>query len=263
MRHQIRPPAVAGKFYPGDSELLRAEVREFVGNGQGGSVLPKALIAPHAGYVYSGPIAGSAYASLGGGRADGIRRVVMLGPAHFVAVRGIAVPLAEAFATPLGQVAVDGAAVADLLREALVVADDRPHRDEHSLEVHLPFLQTVLRDFTIVPLVVGQARAAQVEAVVDRLWGGPETLILISTDLSHYLPYAQAAMLDRRTADAIETLDPDAIGPDQACGRLAVQGALAAARRRGLRAVTLDLRNSGDTAGPRDQVVGYGAFTIA
>ena len=158
---------------------------------------------------------------------------------------------------------IDRDAVEGLVQEGLAVYDDRAHRDEHSLEVHLPFLQGILGDFSVIPLVVGQAEPVRVEAVLDRLWGGPETLILISTDLSHYLPYDRAAELDRRTADAIEALDPDAIGPDQACGRPAVQGALAAARRRGLRAATLDLRNSGDTAGTREQVVGYGAFAMA
>lgn len=221
---------------------------------------PKVLVAPHAGLVYSGPIAGSAYAQL---EAAEVRQVVILGPAHYVAIRGLAAPTAGAFATPVGEVPVDQDTIEELVQAGLVVRDDRPHREEHALEVQLPFLLSVLERFSIIPLVVGRATPRDIEAVLDRVWGGEETLIVISTDLSHYLAYSEATTLDRRTADAVEALNPEAIGSDQACGRLPLQAALAASRRRGLHAVTLDLRNSGDTAGPRDRVVGYGAFALA
>jgi hypothetical protein len=258
---EIRPPAVAGTFYPEDAEELRAMVMDFLREAKAAGRTPKALIAPHAGYVYSGPIAGSAYAQVAAAR-EVITRVVLLGPSHRVAFTGIATSSAKHFATPLGQAPVD----AELLKAALEAPEvrvlDVAHAQEHGLEVHLPFLQQVLGKFSILPLVVGEAAPEQVRAVIERVWGGPETLIVISSDLSHYMDYTTARRMDQATSRAIEALRPQDIGFDQACGRLPIQGLLLAAREHGLKAKTIDLRSSGDTAGPRDQVVGYGAYVF-
>ena len=193
---------------------------------------PKAVIAPHAGYVYSGPVAGHAFAALGDGVAA-IRRAVVVGPAHFVPFRGIAVPSADAFRTPLGDVPLDRAAIEGLRDLAQARVADAPHEPEHALEVELPFLQAVLGDFALVPLLVGEATAGEVAQVLDRLWGGPDTLIVISSDLSHYEPYGRAREHDAATAAAIERLDAASLGPRDACGWLSVGGLLVAAGRRG------------------------------
>ncbi len=222
---------------------------------------PKALIAPHAGYVYSGPVAASAFRRAALLR-DRVRRVVLLGPSHFVPFEGLATSGAAAFATPLGRVEVDAGAES-LLDLPFVVELARAHQREHSLEVELPFLQEVLDSFRIVPLVVGEAAAEEVGGALELLWGGDETLVVVSSDLSHYLDYDAATRVDAATGRAIEELRWDAIEPDHACGWAAIRGLLWAARRRGLVATTLDLRNSGDTAGPRDAVVGYGAWALA
>lgn len=259
---RIRPPAVAGRFYPERPGDLAGAVQGFLRDAvpaAGGAL--KALIAPHAGYVYSGPIAGTAYAALASRRGT-IERVVLLGPAHRVALRGLAAPEAEAFATPLGEVRLDPEALERVLALPQVVVLDAAHALEHSLEVQLPFLQQLLDDFALVPLVVGDATPAEVAEVLDLLWGGDETLVVVSTDLSHYHDYATARRMDAETSRAIEALDPELIGYDHACGRIPVQGLLLAARRRGLRARALDVRSSGDTAGPRDAVVGYGAYVV-
>lgn len=259
--HTVRPPVVAGLFYPADSEELRALVNDLLRRAPYAGAPPKALIAPHAGYVYSGPVAASAYARLRPLRKQ-LTRVVLLGPAHRVAFRGLAASSADAFRTPLGDIPLDTAATASLARLPQVRTRDDAHALEHSLEVQLPFLQTVLDRFTLVPLVVGDAGYAEVTEVLDVLWGGSETLIVISSDLSHYHDYATAQRMDRATSAAIEDLAPERIDYEDACGRTPVGGLLQAARARGLRAQTVDLRNSGDTAGPRDQVVGYGAYVI-
>lgn len=260
---RIRRPAVAGRFYPEGARALAAAVQGFLRDaGSPDEEAPKALIAPHAGYVYSGPVAGSAYAHLSAVRGR-IERVVLLGPAHRVAVRGLAAPDADAFATPLGEVRLDAEAIQRALALPQVTVLDAAHALEHSLEVQLPFLQERLGDFSLVPLVVGDATPEEVEAVIELLWGGPETLVVVSSDLSHYHDYASARRMDAGTTRAIEALDPDAIGFDDACGRLPVQGLLRAARRHGLRARAVDVRSSGDTAGPRDSVVGYGAYVLA
>ena len=262
MMSTIRAPAVAGMFYPEDPEELRDMVRGFLREAPADGPPPKAIIAPHAGYVYSGPIAASAYARVAAGR-DRIRRVVLLGPAHRVGFRGLAASQADAFATPLGVVPVDTATVARLVADFPQVRYlDEAHALEHSLEVHLPFLQEVLDEFTLVPLVVGEAGADEVDEVLEALWDGPETLIVISSDLSHYHDYETARRLDARTSRAIEALRPQDIYYENACGRNPVNGLLKAAREHGLRVNTVDLRNSGDTAGPRDQVVGYGAYVF-
>lgn len=259
---QVRAPAVAGMFYPDRARDLTAILSDVLAEAAKKAEpgpAPKAIIAPHAGYVYSGPIAAAAYARLQP-LADTISRVVLIGPSHRVPLRGLAVPSVEAFETPLGRIELDRAAIADLLQLPQVREWDAPHAEEHSLEVHLPFLQQILRRFSFVPLVAGDASPEDIAEVLERLWGGPETLIVVSSDLSHYLDYATARRLDEATCRAIERLDASAIGYDQACGRVPVAGLLTLARRRHLRATTLDLRNSGDTAGDRRRVVGYGAW---
>jgi hypothetical protein len=243
--------------------LLRASVRGYLREAKHDpAASPKALIAPHAGYVYSGPIAASAYALLAPVR-ERIERVVLLGPAHRVFVRGLAAPDATAFATPLGDVPIDRAALERLAGLPQVSLRPDAHAPEHSLEVHLPFLQVVLDEFSLVPLVVGDASGEEVAEVLEALWGGPETLIVVSSDLSHYESYATARRMDAATTRAIEALRPEDLQRDDACGRVPIQGLLRAARSHGLNPRTLDVRNSGDTAGPRDAVVGYGAWAFA
>lgn len=261
---RVREPAVAGRFYPGARDELEAAVAGYLegAHAPADAPAPKAVVAPHAGYVYSGPVAASAYARLAD-RRDAITRVVLLGPAHRVFVEGLATPAAEAFATPLGVVPLDREALDRVLTLPQVVELDTAHALEHSLEVHLPFLQKLLGAFELVPLVVGDAAPEAVAEVLEQLWGGPETLIVVSTDLSHYESYATAQRLDAATSRAIEALDPAAIGTEQACGRIPLQGLLLVARQHGLAATAVDVRNSGDTAGPRDSVVGYGAYVLA
>ena len=262
----IRPPAVAGAFYPGDPARLRDDLATCLAvppaptpeSAQTG--LLKAVIVPHAGYVYSGGTAGKAYALLAP-LSDRIRRVVLLGPCHRVAVRGLAAPTVQAFATPLGSIPLDCAALDALADLPQVVASDAAHAQEHSLEVQLPFLQTVLGSFELVPLAVGQTGAAEVAQVLDRLWGGPETLIVISSDLSHFHTYREAQRIDQGTADHILALE-QLTSFEQACGALPINGLIAVARRRGLRIERVAQCNSGDTAGDKSRVVGYASFAL-
>jgi hypothetical protein len=259
---KVRPAAVAGRFYPSDPVELRALITDLLAQVPPVTgPAPKALIAPHAGYAYSGPIAASAYAQLVPAR-DQIKRIVLFGPSHYVAFDGLATTSAEAFATPLGIVPVDVEAVREVRLLPQVRELDEAHAREHSLEVQLPFLQCVLGGFTLVPLAVGEATPEEISEVFDTLWDGPETRFVVSSDLSHYYDFQTARRLDRATAKAIEALKPAAIGEERACGRLPIRGLLQAARRHGLRARSIDLRSSGDTAGPRDKVVGYGAFVF-
>lgn len=258
----IRPPAVAGAFYPGAASVLARDVLRLLNDAApAAGRRAKAIIAPHAGYIYSGPTAASVYAPLLALR-DTIRRVILLGPTHRVAVAGLALPSTRAFATPLGVVPIDAAAVAAIEHLPQVVVSDAAHALEHSLEVQLPFLQTVLEHFTLLPLAVGDASAKQVAEVLELVWGGNETLIVISSDLSHYLPYPLACRTDAATARRIVALEPH-IDHQQACGATPVNGLLLAAQRHGLHARLVDLRNSGDTAGDKSRVVGYGAFTFS
>jgi AmmeMemoRadiSam system protein B len=260
---RIRRPAVAGSFYPAEPEELERCVRAFLRDASApAEAAPKALIAPHAGYVYSGPVAASAYARVAARREE-IERVVLLGPAHRVAVAGLAAPEADFFATPVGAVPIDRAALAALRALPQLSFSDAAHASEHSLEVQLPFLQALLGSFALVPLVVGDASPEEVAEVLGLLWGGPETLVVVSSDLSHYHDYTTARHMDADTTRAIEALDGGAIAWEQACGRIPIQGLLLAARQRGLRARAVDVRSSGDTAGPRDRVVGYGAYVFA
>lgn len=256
-----RPAAVAGLFYPRDRASLAQEVAQLMGNAHPrAGAAPKALIAPHAGYVYSGPIAANAYALLAPGR-EVITRVVLLGPTHRVPVRGLALPAAARFMTPLGAVEIDQSAVERLHALPQIVVSDEAHALEHSLEVHIPFLQSMLNDFKLVPLAVGNATVEEVASVLEALWGGPETLILVSSDLSHYLPYRDAVRVDRATCAAILDLETD-LDHEQACGATPVCGLTLAAQRKGLRPELLDVRNSGDTAGNKSRVVGYAAFAF-
>ena len=258
--HAVRSPAVAGLFYPRDPRALRAQIQGFLADVTTPLPPPKALIAPHAGYVYSGAVAASAYATIQALRQQ-TTRVILLGPAHRVFVRGFGASSAAFFETPLGQVHVDQSVIQSLVTDLpFVDYVDDAHSEEHSLEVQIPFLQETLDAFTLVPLVAGDASTEQVEAVLERLWGGPETLIVISSDLSHYHDYTTAKRIDRATTQAIERLEPAQITDVRACGRVPVRGLLTIAKRYGLSVHTVDVRNSGDTAGPRDRVVGYGAY---
>lgn len=257
---QTRPAAVAGRFYPSSAHALDRMVDAFLSEAQlGRSAKPKAIIAPHAGYIFSGPIAGSAFRPWVD-EADAIKRIVLIGPSHYVYFEGLALPNHTQFATPFGDVPVDGEAVKKLRELPQVQVFDPAHAQEHALEVELPFLQRTLNDFRIVPLVVGEASDEEICEVLDLLWGGPETRIVVSSDLSHFHGYEAARRLDRTTADHIEAGHRDPLTGNHACGYRAVRGFLKAAKAKELAAETVDLRNSGDTAGPSDRVVGYGAF---
>jgi len=260
--NKIRPPAVAGQFYPADTLQLQSLLDEMFQSARTSHLgHVKALIAPHAGLIYSGPVAASAYQTIAN-QADQIRRVVLLGPSHRVGFHGIANPTANEFETPMGLVHIDQTAIQKISALPQVMPLDQAHAAEHSLEVQLPFLQALLDEFLLVPLVVGDCPPKQVAEVLEMLWGGDETLIVVSSDLSHYNPYEIARAQDEHTSQAIVQLQPEAIGYEDACGRNPVNGLLMAARQHGLQPHLVDLRNSGDTAGPRDRVVGYGAYAF-
>ena len=260
----VRPPAVAGTFYPADASALRDAMRDaFAGAVRPAldAPVPRAIVVPHAGFMYSGPIAAGAYLRIQPGRGA-ITRVVLLGPSHRVPLRGLALSSADAWSTPLGLVPLDVGAREALLELPHVTIDDRPHAPEHSLEVQLPFLQTVLADFQLLPLVVGNAGPDEVAAVIEAQWHVDGTLIVISTDLSHYHAYDDAVRLDARTVAAIAARRPGDIDDQDACGARPLRGLLTAANRHDAHIELLDVRNSGDTAGNRDRVVGYGAFAV-
>lgn len=259
----VRPAAVAGMFYPADRGALAQEITAMLEEAREqelGPGFPKAVIVPHAGYIYSGPVAANAYVLLRPARGV-VKRVVLLGPCHRVPVRGLALPDAEAFETPLGRVPVDAEAVAAVRGLPQVSEYRATHAQEHSLEVQLPFLQEVLGEFAVVPFVVGAAGAGEVAEVIEKLWGGPETLIVVSSDLSHYHPYDEARAMDDETARTILAGRTD-LDHEQACGATPIAGFLAASARRDLKPELLDLRNSGDTAGDRSRVVGYASFAL-
>jgi AmmeMemoRadiSam system protein B len=258
-----RQPAVAGSFYPASPAELRALVERLLAAPREPRppLAPKALIAPHAGYIYSGPIAASAYATLAP-LAARIRRVVLLGPSHFVPFRGLAWPGVEAFRTPLGTVELDAQAFEAVRDQPGVITLAEAHAREHSLEVQLPFLQVALGEFRLVPLAVGYADPTSVAGVLDALWGGPETLVVVSSDLSHYRSYEAAAVIDAETARAIEQLDERPLDGEHACGCHPIAGLLHLARKKKLRVAPLDRRSSGDTAGDKRRVVGYGSWAF-
>src|SRR5262245_36883870 len=259
----VRPSAVAGQFYPGNADRLRKQVCDLLANiAMPIKNIPEALIAPHAGYVYSGASAAAAFATLRNG-AQKITRVVLIGPAHYVDVRGIAAPTVDAFETPLGRVPVDKSALNAIADLPFVIQDDTAHAHEHALEVELPFLQVLLASFRVVPLLVGDVTPEEIAQVLSQLWDRPGTLIVVSSDLSHYHDYETARRLDAATAASIEHGDWANLDPHQACGSRAVAGLLLESGRRGLNIRRLSLCNSGDTAGSRDRVVGYGAWMFA
>jgi MEMO1 family protein len=257
----VRLPAVAGTFYPGDPATLRRTTGGLLAAArEAAAPSPCAIIAPHAGYLYSGPVAAEAFTAvklLGGT----VRRAVVIGPAHYVSFRGIAAPSAASFATPLGEMPVEEQGVEAVAGLPQIVIDDTPHAPEHALEVELPFLQTIFGALPIIPLVVGRASADEVAEVLAQQWDD-NTLLVVSSDLSHYYDYATAKRIDAETAAAIESLDDRSIGANEACGHLAIRGLIIEARCRGLTVHRLDLRNSGDTAGDRRSVVGYGAWAF-
>lgn len=260
-----RPPAVAGMFYPGKPAALREMVNTLLAAATSPAIAqpksqPKALIVPHAGYIYSGPTAARAYAELKPWRTA-IRRVILLGPTHRVAVNGLALPETQAFATPLGNIPLDHEAIERISTLPQIVFSDLAHAQEHSLEVHLPFLQCLLDDFVLVPLAVGHASPEDVADVLENLWGGPETLIVISSDLSHFLSYAQANQVDRNTCEHILQGNTH-IRPEQACGAYPINGLLLAAKRHELLPQLIQYCNSGDTAGDKQRVVGYAGFAF-
>ncbi len=256
-----RKPAVAGSFYPANPKALKDMLDGFLAPFGNGGKAPKALIAPHAGYIYSGSVAASAYARLKSVR-DSISRVVLIGPSHRVAFQGLAVSGADSFSTPLGDIMIDKQAIEPLLNLPFVGYLEQAHTQEHSLEVHLPFLQHTLSNFKLIPIVAGDASPDQVSQVIDKLWDDNETLIVISSDLSHYHDYLSAQRLDRHTSDLIEQLRYQEITSEFACGKVPVTGLLKLLREKALRIKTIDLRNSGDTAGDKQRVVGYGAYVV-
>ncbi len=257
----LRSPAVAGTFYPAEPDTLARVVRACLDGAQTEPVAAKAIVAPHAGYVYSGPIAGTSFRSVAH-LADRVKRVVLLGPSHRMAFAGMAVSSATGFLTPLGVVAIDTAAVQRIVALPAVRVFDAPYNGEHALEVELPFIQTLFPRASVVPLLLGDVSAEAVERVLEEVWGGPETLIVISSDLSHFHGYEAACALDLSTSQSIEIAEPAKIDGNGACGYRALAGLLRRAGKLDLRATTRDLRNSGDTAGGRDNVVGYGAYTF-
>lgn len=260
--HAIRQPAVAGVFYPDNKQMLANGIDVLLHTATSAidHATPKAIIVPHAGYIYSGQTAARAYARLALGRKL-IKRVVLLGPVHHVPVRGLALPCVDAFATPLGTVELDQNAIASLAGLSQVELSSAAHDHEHSLEVQLPFLQMVLNDFKLVPLAVGNATSVEVAEVLDALWGGPETVIVVSSDLSHYLPYGMAQAADQETVQHILGMK-GALTHSQACGATPVNGFILAARRHHLKPELLELCNSGDTAGDKNRVVGYASFAF-
>jgi len=261
---KIRPAAVAGAFYPGDAESLSQMVAGFVSVDANRTKIPvpKAVIVPHAGYMYSGELAARALSRFTAAK-DPITRIVLLGPCHRVPVRGLAAPLADFFSTPLGNVKIDRDAIDAVTSLPFVTVDDKAHAEEHSLEVQLPILQELLTDFMLVPLAVGDATIGQVAQVLETLWKGDETRIVISSDLSHFLTQDQAQHLDEKTALSIERLDWQSIEHEQACGRIPISGLLTIAKQRNLSCERIALLTSADTAGTPDQVVGYGAWAFS
>ena len=258
-----RHPAVAGLFYSDNAQQLRNDVHYYLSKSTTDqAIAPKAMIVPHAGYIYSAQAAAEGYQLLTP-YADTIQRVVLLGPSHRVGFYGLALPTHSSFSTPLGDINVDKKTADQLVESGLAIYFDEAHQLEHSLEVQLPFLQCVLHEFEIVPIVVGGSDAETVSKAIDTVWGGSETLIIVSSDLSHYHPYQQAQAMDQKTALAIEQFDDQNIHHDQACGATPVRGLLISAKRHGLHIQRIALCNSGDTAGEKDRVVGYGTFAFS
>ena len=257
----IRPTAVAGSFYPKQASELNTLLDKYLSLETVKIASPKAIIAPHAGYIYSGETAASIYSNIEQIK-DKVRRVVLLGPTHRVYVKGIALPSNTHFASPLGNVSIDTQSLNKISKHSFVDYIDEAHAQEHSLEVHIPFLQKVLNNFVLLPILVGEASPGQVAIILNELWGGEETLIVISSDLSHFLDYETAAKTDNKTTQLIENFDYEHIGSKQACGCMPMRGLLKLAQEKNMSIQTVDVRNSGDTAGTKDRVVGYGAYAL-
>lgn len=267
----VRQPAVAGLFYPSLAKELTIDIKRYLDDAKNSmpdairQLRPKAIIVPHAGYVYSGAIAAKAFATLLH-QSETITRVILMGPAHRVRFRGLAISDVQYFRTPLGDIAIDSPSIRQLLSTPQVQVMDAAHWLEHCLEVQLPFLQTVLKDFSLVPIVIGNATVAETCQLLDILWGGPETLIVISSDLSHYHDYSSAQYIDRSTCEAIEHFELDRINAKQACGCIGVKSLLSAAKKRSMSVHTLGLANSGDIAdssvNDQQRVVGYGSWAL-
>lgn len=258
-----RKTAVAGTFYPAEPEQLKLQLAHYINDAECSKKVPKAIIAPHAGYIYSGEVAGTVYARLHAVK-DVVTQVVLMGPSHRVGFQGLAVSSADQFATPLGNISVDAAAIEKISAFPFIQVLDQAHQLEHSLEVHLPFLQSVLSDFSIVPVVAGDASADQVCQLLEQFWGQQNTLIVISSDLSHFHDYETAQKMDEATTAYIERLQYEKLTSEMACGYVPIRGLLALARKNELQIKTIDLRNSADSAGTGDKgrVVGYGAYVI-
>ncbi len=255
-----RSAAVSGLFYPSDPGQLARDVRCYLDQARPHKLVPKAIVVPHAGYIYSGAIAAEAYATLHAA-ATMVHRVILLGPTHRVPVRGLVLPGVDSFETPFGTIPIDPVSIDAIGDLGQVTVNAYAHAQEHSLEVQLPFLQTVLKDFTLLPLAVGMASAAEVSEVLEAVWGGNETLIVISSDLSHYQPYSMAKRIDYQTVQSILGLQLP-ISHESACGATPINGLITAARNHQLTPKLLDMCNSGDTAGDRDQVVGYASIAF-
>ncbi len=257
----IRPPAVADTFYTGNGVELAAQVSDFIGVDVTSEIIPKALIVPHAGFIYSGGTAGKGYA-LVKKLASVVKKVVLIGPCHRVWIQGIAIPDCDYFATPLGKIEIDSDCLSQLVRFPQVIISDQAHEQEHSLEVQLPFLQSIFLQFQLIPLVVGEVTVDELAEVLEFLWGNQETLLVISSDLSHFLDYDAAVAIDAKTSNAIENFHSDLISQDMACGSAGIKALLKVAKTKNLHAKTIQQCNSGDTAGSKDRVVGYGAYAI-
>jgi len=261
-----RQAAVAGQFYPDKVAVLQSDITHYITTvvelPELNSIAPKAIIVPHAGYMYSGVIAASAY-NLLQKHAATITKAIILGPAHRVSFSGIAISSANYFDTPLGSVEINQSSIDNLTKNDFIHENDAAHEHEHSIEVQLPFLQTILHNFTIVPLLIGQCDENDVASILELLWGGDETLIVISSDLSHFETYEIANKMDTKTSQAILNLQPEKIQFEDACGRTAINGLLKIAQKKNLTPYIIDVRNSGDTAGDKKRVVGYGAYSLS
>ena len=259
--NNIRLPVVAGSFYPEQPEILKAMISEYLQQVAPALKVPQAIIVPHAGYIYSGEIAASAYARLQP-RQSSIKHVVLLGPSHKVGFTGLALSHADAFRTPLGDIPLDAEAIASIIHFPFVEYREQAHLLEHSLEVQLPFLQMTLDSFKLLPIVAGDCPAELIEELLELFYGQDDTLIVISSDLSHFHDYQTAQRLDKQTSRLIEQLEYQLLDYDSACGRVPVSGLMVLAKKKSLQIETIDLRNSGDTAGNKSRVVGYGAYVI-
>ncbi len=258
----VRTTAVAGAFYPSEPEILSKDIQRYIEETPSVSLpVPKAIIVPHAGYEYSAGVAASAYKLLKSGRKS-IKKVVILAPSHKIGFNGMALTKASAYETPLGNVEIDKEMNEQLLALPLVDYLEEAHKSEHSLEVQLPFLKEALDDFKLIPVITGNASPTDVETLLETVWGKKDTLIVISTDLSHYLPYNEACILDNKTKTAIENLDIDSIEQEQACGYVPLKGMLTIAKAKKMQVETLEVKNSGDTSGSKNRVVGYGAWAF-